>query len=144
MQTDAGIVSERPPRFGPLAILLQIGHRVGAVAALTFAGSLVAILGANGALGPNITISKSTYGSLLMATFIAADVTLLIGFIVWWLERRQFCHKREAMGITIYGTVLMTICLGLFVGAKTSALDRFVQTQVQPLLAPQEARSFSY
>jgi hypothetical protein len=144
METAAVVVSENTQRFRPLAILLQIAHRVGAVAALTFAGSLVAILGANGALGPNINISKSAYGSLLMTTFIAADITLLIGFIVWWLERHQLRYKREAMGIAIYGTVLMVICLCLFVGAKTSALDRFVQNKVQPLLAPQDPRGFSY
>jgi hypothetical protein len=135
---------ENPPPFRLLRVLLQIAHRIGAIGALTFAGAVVTILGANGALGPNIIIPKSTYGSLLMATFIAADATLLLGFVVWWIQRRKLQRSREAIGVAIYGTVLMLICLSLFIAAKTSALDRFVQNKVQPLLAPQEPRSYSY
>src|SRR2546421_8737211 len=102
--TDSGLSSSiwDLPR-----ILLQLGHRIATIGILTFAGALIAVLGANGALGPNITIQKSVYTSLLMVSFLATDFALLLGFIGWWVMRSHRRRSGEAVGLMIFTTVMM-------------------------------------
>ena len=96
-------------------IIRHVGHRAAIAATIV----LVAAVGA-------ILMRQGMYWTMLLITFLGADLALLCGVMASWMQRRREARDREPLGLILYSLMILIPTLVLVMMAKQERLDGLI------------------